>query len=237
MNLENKLALITGGAKGIGYEMTMELIKAGCSVVIIDKDEETLYSMKKELPKVKEVFACDLSSEIQLQTVIDQVIDNNLIPDVFISNAGIGIYKPIEEVSVDEWRDSFLVNMHAPFIITKALLNQGKIDNKEQVFLYVGSVCGVDPISNRVSYCATKFGLRGMVLTLAQEYEGKNTHFSILTLGSTLTEFGPLSISEKIKLQKQGKKYFTPDWVAKHLVELIMQENIPSEIVLKPEDI
>jgi short-subunit dehydrogenase len=106
----------------------------------------------------------------------------------------------------------------------------------KSLVLSIGSGAGVIPMRGRAAYCTSKFGLRGLMLTLAEEYQGQEPKFCLITLGSTMTSFGPLSIEEKKEKQKNGSPYFTPEWVADKLVEIIKDDNREVEYTLYPGD-
>ena len=88
----------------------------------------------------------------------------------------------------------------------------------------------------RSVYCSTKFALRGATLSLAEEYNDQKPHFCLITLGSTLTSFGPMTLAEKQRDCDSGKAYFTPEWVAKKLVEIIKDDHRETEYTLYPGD-
>lgn len=71
---------------------------------------------------------------------------------------------------------------------------------------------------------------------MAEEFKNTKTHFCLITLGSTLTSFGPMSLEEKKKEMDSGKAYFTPDWVAKKLIEIIKNDDREGEYTLYPGD-
>ena len=102
--------------------------------------------------------------------------------------------------------------------------------------LNIGSGAGVIPMKERSLYCATKFAVRGMTLSLAAEYENKKPHFCLITLGSVLTPFANVPLEEKIKKNKNGTAFFTPQWVATKLTEIMQDEKRKVEYILYPSD-
>ena len=92
-------------------------------------------------------------------------------------------------------------------------------------------------MSGRSIYCATKFAVRGLTLSLAEEFRRTSVEFCLITLGSVLTSFGPMSFDEKKSEMEKGKKaYFTPDWVAKKLISIMKDEDRRSEYTLFPSN-
>ena len=155
--------------------------------------------------------------------------------DILINAAGVGVYKEIEDVELREWTDSLAINTTAPFYMTKMLLPLLRKSEKS-VIINIGSGMGKIPTACRSVYCATKYALRGMTLSLAAEFQGTNVNFVHIALGSTLTEFGPMTLKEKEEESLKGKAYFTPEWVAKKFVEIIEKEQFEGEIELYPSE-
>ncbi len=103
--------------------------------------------------------------------------------------------------------------------------------------LNIGSGAGTIPMAGRSVYCTTKFGLRGLTLSLAEEFKRvSNPKFCLITLGSTLTSFGPMRFEDKKLEMEKGKAYFTPEWVGEKLIEIVKDENREVEYQLFPGD-
>ena len=149
--------------------------------------------------------------------------------------AGIGVYKNLQDVSFKDWADSFSINVTAPFLLTKNLLPLLQ-KAKDSFVLNIGSGAGTMPMRGRSAYCATKFALRGWTLSLAEEFQGKDPRFCLITLGSTITNFSGMTIEEKKKEHAKGKAYFPVEWVANKLVEIIKDDKRVIETTLYPGD-
>jgi len=155
--------------------------------------------------------------------------------DFLFNIAGIGIYKSIEDLSLDDWQLSMDVNATTPFLMVKYLMPLLKKSSRALV-LNIGSGMGVYGSANRAAYCSSKFALRGLSLSLSKEYKDKGVDFCLLTLGSVMTDFGSGGIEKRKKLQREGKKYLSPEDVAEKIVETITSSNKPSEIVFYPKN-
>jgi len=139
-------------------------------------------------------------------------------------------------LSLEDWNKSLNVNLNSVFIITKELISLIS-ESKDSLILNLGSGSSIIPIASRSAYCTSKFALRGLTLSLAEEYKRiGNPKFCLITLGSTLTSFGPMSFEEKKLDMEKGKAYFTPDWVGKKLVEIIKDNDREVEYTLHPAD-
>lgn len=131
-------------------------------------------------------------------------------------------------------QEVFMVNVIVPAIFTRELIRL--MNHEGSLVLNIGSGAGTIPMKGRSIYCAAKFALRGLSLSLSEEYEGKHSKFCFITLGSTLTNFGPMSLEEKKKEHAKGKAYFPVEWVINKLFEIIKDENRENEITLFPGD-
>jgi len=224
MNLNGKIIVITGANGGIGSALVKELIKEGAKLILIEKNATD-----------SSAYACDLTDKAQLKSLTQRLLAENAVVDALINCAGVGIYKSITELSEGEWETSINLNLSAPFLLTKQLLPALR-KSELSLVLNIGSGMGVMPTNDRSAYCASKFGLRGLTLSLAEEFKNSKPHFCLITLGSTLTGFAGRPVEERLKLQKQGRAYFTSEWVAEKLVGIIKDESRTEEYTLYPSD-
>ncbi|MCH7730827.1 SDR family oxidoreductase [Patescibacteria group bacterium] len=236
MKLKDKVAVVTGAAGGIGSTFVKELDKENVDCVLIEKDEESVKRLISSLQgKNHSYFICDFRRTSEILRLVKKIKRAYKKIDLLINVAGIGVYKSIEDIRLSEWEDSLAINLTSPFLLIKKLI---PLLNKSEspLVINVGSGAGIMPFTNRVAYCSSKYGLRGMTLTLAKEYEGRKLEFCLITLGSVMTNFGPLSIEDRKKGEKKGKSYFVPEWVAKKLVGIIKDNKREVEIVLFPSN-
>ncbi len=220
MDLKGKKIVLAGATGGIGSEIAKVLQQEGAFIIPISRSSE---------------FKCDLTDPSQIAQVCEQILTKYPIIDGLINAAGVGIYKTIEDTNLEDWNISLKLNLTAPFLTTKYLL-PGLTKSKEAVVVNLGSGMGVTAVADRLPYCTSKFGLRGMSLTLAKEFDGTNIHVVLITLGSVLTEFGPMTLSQKEKESLQGKAYLTPQWVASKLVQIIKEGSYQGEIEIYSPD-
>lgn len=233
MEIKGKTILITGASKGMGNSIAKKLAQGGANLILVARTEETLKDLVKNLGgENHKYYACDLGDIKQVISLSEKISKDFNKIDVLINGAGIGVYKPIEEVSFDEWRKSFSTGLDAPYFLTQKLLPLMSKSEKS-VVINIGSGMGVIPAPGRSVYCSLKFGLRGMTLSLAEEFKRTKIQFVLLTLGSVLTGFGPKTIEEK---KNEGKAYLTPEWVAERVVEIIKEGGKAVEYTFYPSD-
>lgn len=237
MNLTDKVVVITGATGGIGRELVKRLDSEGCILVLVSRTESELKNLLKTLKNDKSsYFKADFTDQEETERVVKDISLKYPKIDILINGSGVGVYKPIEEITLDDWNKSFDIGLTSVFIFVKGLMNSLNSAD-DSLVLTIGSGAGVIPMSGRTLYCAAKFGLRGFILSLSEEFRriGK-PKFSLITLGSTLTSFGPMTLEEKKNEMVQGKAYFTPDWVGQKLTEIIKDDNREEEYTLYPGD-
>lgn len=232
MDLTNKTVLITGATGGIGSVLASHLTEKEARLILLGRNADKLAALTKELGgHVLTSYSCDLTDTEARDETFTRIASENSKIDVVIHAAGIGIYKDFESITQEDYDSSLKTNLEAPYFLTQRLipaLGEGSL------VLTIGSGAGVIPMRGRSLYCMSKFALRGAILSLTEEYKGTHPAFCLITLGSTLTSFGPHSLDFKQQESLDGKAYFTPEWVAKKLIQVIEDENRESEIVLYP---
>lgn len=161
--LDGKIALVTGGASGIGEQITRIFTAAGASVIVCDVNREKAEALANSLPGGRAI-ACDITNE--------QAVATSFLPldklDILINNAGIGLVGNVEETELADFQRIFRVNVEGLFLMTKYALplllqSHGSIVN-------LGSVAGLVGVKRRFGYCATKGAVVAMTRQLAVDY-------------------------------------------------------------------
>lgn len=234
MNLNSKNIIITGATGGIGRELVNKLDGEGANLILVSRSDSELQNLSKSLKSNFEYFVCDFSDQKEVELLAKRISKKFKNIDVLINAAGVGIYKPLADETLDEWNISMNINVASHFILIKGLIKNLK-KSKHSLVLSIGSGAGVIPMAGRSLYCASKFAVRGLTLSLAEEFRRSSVEFCLITLGSTLTSFGPMSYQEKKNEMDKGKKaYFTPNWVAGKLISIIKDEDRRFEYTLFP---
>lgn len=212
-----KNAVLIGASGGIGSELVKALKADGYHIISVARTGE---------------YACDLTDYQQIDSVITKIKNDVKQIDLLVHAAGVATYKNLPSVTNNDIQSAFMVNMIAPAIFTRELAPI--MQKSDSLVLSLGSGAGNIPMRGRSIYCATKYALRGFSLSLSEEYKDMSPSFCLITLGSTLTDFGPLPLAEKQKQADAGKAYFPVSWVINKLIEIIHDQNRESEIVLFP---
>ncbi len=234
MQLKNKVAIITGAGGGIGSALAKRLDKEGVILILTDKNQPFLMRLASTIRGQKHQFLeVDLTRTDEVIALFTSVLSVFPRVDFLFNLAGIGTYKKIEDLTLPEWNQSIALNLTAPLVLTKLLLPQLRLSD-DPFILNVGSGMGVKPSGGRTAYCASKFGLRGLSLSLSKELKG-DIDVSLLTLGSVMDNFGTGGLSKRKKLQRMGKNYLSIKEVVDEIVDITkMKPHLP-EYILYPE--
>ena len=161
--LDGKVALVTGGASGIGEATVRTFAEAGAKVLIVDIDKQRAESLQADLPGSSS-YQCDITNESEVAKLFDQI--EKL--DILVNNAGIGLVGSVEETALPDFQRLFRVNVEGTFLVTRTAIpllvsSHGSIVN-------IGSVAGVVGVKRRFAYCATKGAVVAMTRQLAVDY-------------------------------------------------------------------
>jgi 3-oxoacyl-[acyl-carrier protein] reductase len=187
--LEGRIAVVTGGNRGIGRGIVEALHAEGATVYLTARDAAAAERAATEVGTRAHGIACDVRDAAQVQRLFDRVAGEAKGLDVLVNNAGVGVFKPVADMTPDEWRTVIETNLNGPFYCTHAALPLMKQRGGGYVF-NVSSLAGKNPFANGAAYNASKFGLNGFSEALMMEVRYDNVRVSYLMPGSVATEFG-----------------------------------------------
>ncbi|MBC7109786.1 MAG: 3-oxoacyl-ACP reductase FabG [Archaeoglobi archaeon] len=169
MNLEGKVALVTGASRGIGKAIAIKLAEKGCRVAInYRKNEEEARRTLEEVEKFSQgiLIKADVGNRDEVRRMVEEVVETFGGIDILVNNAGIlGWSRSIRDISDEEWREVMRVNLDSMFIVTQEVLRfmkKGKIVN-------ISSVAGRNGGTVGAHYAASKSGIIGLTFALARE--------------------------------------------------------------------
>jgi 2-keto-3-deoxy-L-fuconate dehydrogenase len=179
--LDGKIALITGGASGIGAATARELTRAGAQVVIADVNLPAAEALAGELPNARAV-----QMDVTDAASIAKAFSSIPILDILVNNAGIGLVGDVTRTSEDDFSRIMRVNVHSVFLVTQAafpllLASHGCIVN-------IGSVAGQVGVKQRFAYCASKGAVQAMTRQIAVDYP-KELRINCIAPGTVQTPF------------------------------------------------
>jgi NAD(P)-dependent dehydrogenase (short-subunit alcohol dehydrogenase family) len=164
--LDGRIALVTGGASGIGEATCQVLTRAGARVIVADIDYERATALAAGLAGSTAV-ALDVTDEASINAALKDVPRL----DILVNNAGIGFVGGIEETGPDDFRRLMLVNVEGTMLVTRAAIT--KLLAVNGTIVNIGSVAGLVGLRKRFAYCTTKGAVIAMSRQLAVEYAGR----------------------------------------------------------------
>jgi 3-hydroxybutyrate dehydrogenase len=200
MNLDGKVALITGAASGIGYGIAKRYLEADGRVVIADLNAEGAINAARELADQKAAIGIgmDVTKEDEVNAGVEKTVDAFGRVDILVSNAGIQIVHPIEEFPFADWKKMLAIHLDGAFLTTKACVKHMYKQNSG-VLLYMGSVHSHEASPLKSAYVAAKHGLLGLARTVAKEGGKHNVRANVICPGFVLTPLVEKQIPEQAK--------------------------------------
>ncbi|MEN3037968.1 MAG: 3-oxoacyl-[acyl-carrier-protein] reductase [Candidatus Kryptonium sp.] len=217
-DLKNKVAIVTGGSRGIGRAIAKVLASAGCDVVITYKSSsQQAQEVIQEISKSSRAMAiqADSAKFEDAQRVVEETLKNFSKIDILINNAGITKDNLFLRMSEEEWDDVIDTNLKGVFNFTKAVIKH-MISQRSGKIINIASVVGLIGNPGQANYAASKAGIIGFTKALAKEVASRNIQVNVVAPGYVETE-----MTEKLN-EEQKKRLF---------------ELIPAKRIAKPEEI
>jgi NADP-dependent 3-hydroxy acid dehydrogenase YdfG len=169
--LKNQVAIVTGASRGIGKEIAKKLANEGVKLTLVGSSQDILQSAKdlngEGFSNVIAVQA-DVANEEDMNRVVKSTLEQFGQIDILVNNAGIGFFKLTEEVTLDDWKKMFEVNVQGVFLGAKVVLPHMK-ERKSGTIITISSDVGRYTIPNGAAYTASKYAVQGFSGALAQE--------------------------------------------------------------------
>jgi NAD(P)-dependent dehydrogenase (short-subunit alcohol dehydrogenase family) len=231
---DNRLALITGGANGIGLATAEKLSQQGYDLFLIDKDADNLELAQRKLSRngVRvEVMALDLSNAQQTDAAIAKLVAEFEI-DALVNNAGVGFARTVSETTQAEWDLTFAVNITAQFIICKHVVPRmiarggGEIVNVASAGALVG-------LKNRVAYCSSKAAVLGLTRCIAADHAMDGIRINAIAPGTVDSTWigriladdpDPVARRKLMEARQLDGRMGTPEEVANGIAFLLSPE-------------
>jgi len=202
MLLNNKVAIITGAASGIGKEIAFEYAKQGAKVVIADLALDAAKATAAEIVTAGGVamgVAMNVTDEAQVDQGVADVVAAYGGVDILISNAGIQIISPVVELSLDNWRKMLAIHLDGAFLTTRACMRAMVKAGRGGSIIYMGSVHSHEASPLKAPYVAAKHGLLGLAKVVAKEGAKDKIRANVICPGFVRTPLVDKQIPEQAK--------------------------------------
>lgn len=232
--IEGSKAIVTGGTRGIGLAITRALLDLGASVMICSRKSEDVESAVAALEEShgKRVFGarCDLRIYEEVRALFAESEDRLGGLDILINNAGVPSRSYVEQMSVDEWRQTIETNLSGVFYCCHEVIPLMKKRGGGYI-INIGSLAGKNTFPGAAAYCASKFGMLGFSESLMQEVRYDHIRVSCVMPGSVGTGFGG-------RAEEASSWKLKSEDVAEVVVNLLEMDAraLPSVVELRPSE-
>lgn len=228
--------LITGATGGIGQAVAERLAKSGARLMLAARQTESLENLMARCyewgsPEVV-VSATDVTDRLQVEQLFEQTDQVLGGLDVLINGAGLGILKPIQQLSEAEFDRMLSVNLKGTFLVCQQAVSRWMTRKAPGHVFNIPGILGQHPMGNASGYCASKYGVVGFTKAMALDCKRFDIKFTLLYLGGVDSPFW-----ENTGMKVQRDKMLKPSMVADaiYFALQVPAPGVPSEIVLQPD--
>ncbi|MDB4293223.1 SDR family oxidoreductase [Maribacter sp.] len=230
MNLEGKVAYITGGSKGIGYGVAKKLVAAGMKVAISGRTLKTVQQAAEYLGDASNVLALesDVTKLESEKAAIAKIVATWGQLDVVLANAGVGHFAAVDEMSEEQWHSMINTNLNGVFHTLKASVEPLK--KSKGYYMTLASLAGTNFFASGAGYNATKFGVVGFTQAAMLDLRKYDIKVSTIMPGSVATHFNGNEPDEKDAWKIQ------PEDIGDLVLDLLHMHprTLPSKVEVRP---
>lgn len=202
MRLKDKVAVVTGGASGIGFEICRTFAKEGAKIAVADLNFDGAAKAAKSIEAdggMAMGVAMDVTNEAQVDSGIAEVIKAYGGVDILVSNAGIQHIDPVVDLSLANWKKLLAIHLDGAFLTTRACLRHMYKSGRGGSIIYMGSVHSKEASPLKAPYVTAKHGLIGLCETVAKEGAEHNVRANVICPGFVRTPLVEKQIPEQAK--------------------------------------
>ncbi len=216
--MAEKIAIVTGAARGIGKATAIELLEAGFFTALCSRSQESAASLEADISSFAENFmisSVDISIEEEIEGFISSVAEKKGRIDVLINNAGVVYTGPVEKTDTEQWDEMMAVNARGAFLMVKHSL---PLMPKGGHIVNIGSNASKKGFPGWAAYCASKFAVLGFTNSLREELRDRGIKVSAVLPGPTKTD-----IWDSLGGKWDRTKMMSPEITAKTVMSVINQ--------------
>lgn len=222
MALNDKVALITGAASGIGEQCARKLASDGATVVIADLNLANAQKVAESIATdggTALAVAMDVTSEEAVNAGVTETVNRLGSIDVLVSNAGIQIVSRIEDYAFSDWKKMLAIHLDGAFLTTKAVIKHMYASNKSGAVIYMGSVHSHEASQLKSAYVTAKHGLLGLARVVAKEGGPRGVRANVVCPGFVRTPLVDKQIPEQAKALGMSEQQVVKDVMLKDTVD------------------
>jgi len=215
-SLDGKVAVVTGGASGIGAAIVDAYSAKGATVVVLDKAVDAAQH-KVSGGSAAAAFGCDVTSEQSVVDAVSAIKAQFGRIDVLVNSAGIAVTDPAEQLTVEDWDQTMAINLRGAFLVSQQI-GRIMLDQGSGTVISLASQAATIALPGHLAYCASKFGLVGMTKVLALEWAARgvtaNTISPTVVMTPLAKELWDNPEGEALKAQIPTGRFAEPDEIA-----------------------
>lgn len=229
--MENKVVYITGGSKGIGYGIAEVLLKNGYQVAVSGRNEADVLKAAESLSSISNNvlgLVSDVKNYNDEASAVEKIVEKFGRLDAVVANAGMGVFKPVDQLSLEDWNNMIETNLTGVFHSLKASVEQLKIN--QGYFISMASLAGTNFFENGSGYNASKFGVVGFTQAVMMDLRKYNVKVSTIMPGSVSSYFNGHKPSEADAWKIQ------PEDLGNLVLDLFKMNprSLPSKVEIRP---
>jgi len=187
--LDGNVALVTGGASGIGAAIASAFALKGARIAVADLDESGAVAAARSVATESRGYRCDVSDPVSVRRTVDAVVDAFGQIDILVNSAGIVMLAPAEELPLQAWDSTINVNLKGTFLMCQSVGTR-MLAAGGGTIINMASQAATVALDQHVAYCASKFGVVGLSKVLAAEWGGRGVRVNTISPTVVLTELG-----------------------------------------------
>ena len=194
MNSEQKVAIVTGGASGLGYAIAEKFVKNNIRTIIVGRTEQKLQDAKEQFGENCAYESFDLSNLEQMPQFVQRIHDRYGRIDILVNNAGINMKKPITEVTDEEFERIILTNLTAVFSLSREVVKV-MLPQKSGAIVNISSMASQYGIPKVVAYTASKSAIEGITRAMAVELSPEGIRVNCVAPGFIATDMSAKALN------------------------------------------
>jgi NAD(P)-dependent dehydrogenase (short-subunit alcohol dehydrogenase family) len=200
--IKDRIAIITGGASGIGFAIAKTFVKSGIKVVLIGRDKSRLKLACETLGVMSDFVGCDLTELDKLPSVVEKIKNMHGRIDILINNAGMHLKKPLDDVTDHDFQKVILTNETAMFSLTREVV---KVMTQQcsGVILNISSMASQYGLPNVIAYTASKSAIEGMTRAMSVELAKYGIRVNCIAPGFIKTNMSTLALDKDPERKKK----------------------------------